>query len=103
MEKLPFDVEIKRANNSNRAIHPQISCYIYYKQFWGKQSYYVEHGTEYTITQIRKWFKEFADFVEKNKNRTKLTPKEENDRIFDFIINLGKIKHYKPIQQLEPQ
>ena len=99
LASMPFDVEIKRTSISHKAIHPMISCYIEYKQFWGKQSYYVEHGVDYAVMQVRNWILNFADFIEKNKNKTKLTPKEENDRIYDFIRNYGKIKHYKPLQR----
>jgi len=99
LANLPFDVEITRAHRSNKAIHPKISCYINYKHFWGKQSYYVEHGVHYTIMQMRNWIQNFADFIEKNKYKTKLTPKEENDRIYDFIRSFGRINRYKPLQQ----
>lgn len=101
--KLPFDVEITRTRKSHKAIHPMISCYINYKQFWGKQSYYVDHGTEYTINQMRKWFIRVSDFIQKNKDKTKLTPKEENDRIYDYILGMSKIRRYKPLQQLALQ
>lgn len=103
LSKLPFDVEITRSGKSHKAIHPMISCYISYKQFWGKQSYYVEHGAEYTINKMRKWFIGMSDFIEQNKDKAKLTPKEENDRIYDYILSMGKVRRYKPLQQLELQ
>ena len=95
---LPFDVEIKRTQTSHKAIHPMISCYIDYKQFWGKQSYYVEHGVDYTIKQMRTWLTNFANFIKANKNKTELTPKEENDRIYNFIRLFGQVMKYKPLQ-----
>ena len=99
LEKLPFDVEVRRKQKSHKAIHPRVVFDIDYKQFWGKQSYYVEHGAEDAILKIREWFANFALFIEKNKDRTKLTPKEENDRIYNFIRSFGSIKRYKPLQR----
>ena len=99
LEKLPFNIEIYRTNKSHKAIHPQIYCSINYDRFWGKQSYYVEHGSDNAISKIRKWMNNFNEFMNVNKNKMSLTPKEENDRIYDFIRNFGKITHYKPLQR----
>ena len=99
LEQLPFDVEICRKNKSHKAIHPEVAFYIDYQKFWGKQVYYVEHGVDYTIGKMREWFKSFSDYVEKNKDRRKLTRKEEHDNIFNFINGYGQIRHYKPLQR----
>lgn len=99
LEKLPFDVEISRKQNSHKAIHPKIVFDIDYKMFWGRQSYYVEHGADDAILNMRKWFENFVKFMEKNKDKTKLTPKEENDRIFNYIRGFGQVKRYKPLQR----
>ena len=99
LEKYPFNIEVCRKNKSHKAIHPEISCYINYDRFWGKQCYYVEHGSEDAISKIREWMNNFNIFMDANKNKLKLTPKEENDKIYDFIRSFGKVKHYKPLQR----
>ena len=50
------------------------------------------------MQKIRQWIN-FNEFMNTNKNNLSLTPKEENDRIYDFIRNFGKITHYKPLQR----
>lgn len=99
LEKLPFDVEISRKNKSHKSVHPNIVFSIDYKNFGGRQSYYVEHGVDNAILNMRKWFANFVEFMEKNKNKTQLTPKEENDMIFNYINGFGQIKRYKPLQR----
>lgn len=50
------------------------------------------------MQKIRQWKNNFNEFIDENKNKMSLTPKEENERIYDFIRNYSVIIRYKPLQ-----
>ena len=51
------------------------------------------------MQKIRQWKNNFNEFIDDNKNKMSLTPKEENERIYDFIRNYSVIIRYKPLQR----